>query len=122
MKQEFDRRSRLEEFRRAINYEAKLYCNVDEAFSQGKAADFLQQLTKSWQMSEDDVIATQIKDVQDTIDKQLRQYVIRFLKLQQIPFDEAEVKQRWDTLSDKEKDEIADGVLAYMQEREKRQD
>lgn len=56
MKQDFHRQDRLEEFRVALNYEAKLLCGVDEAYDVEKAADFLQQLSKSWKMSEDDVI------------------------------------------------------------------
>jgi len=119
MKQDFDRADRLEKFRRAINYEAKLYCNVDEAFSIEKAADFLQQLTRSWRMNDNEVIAATTQRVRGTIDKQLREYVLQFADEMKIPFDEAEIKQRWDTLTDEEKSEIADGMLAYMQEHEK---
>ncbi len=120
MKQDFDRVDRLEKFRRAVNYEAKLYCNVDEAFSIGKAADFLQQLTRSWRMNEDEVIAATTQRVRGTIDKQLREYVLQFADAMKIPFDEAEIKQRWDTLTDEEKSKIADGMLAYMQEHGKK--
>ena len=72
MKQEFDR---LEEFRKAINYEAKLYCNVDEAYTREKAAELLQQLTKSWKMNEEDVITVTTQRVCDTIDKIGRAHV-----------------------------------------------
>lgn len=118
-KHEFDRLDRLEEFRKAINYEAKLYCGVDEAFSREKAADFLQQLAKSWKMNEDDVIATTTQRVRGTIDKQLRNYVLRFLNVMKIPFSEEKIKERWEALSDAEKNEVVDGVISYLQENKK---
>lgn len=121
MKQEFDRRRRLEEFRRAVNYEAKLYCNVDEAFSQEKAADFLQQLTKSWKMDEDDVITVTTQRVCDTIDRQLRNYVLQFADAMGIPFNEAEIKQRWETFSAKDKNEAVDGVISYLREHNRKE-
>jgi len=85
MKQDFHRPDKLEEFRRAVNFEAKLFCNVDEAYDLKKAADFLHQLSKSWKMSEDDVITTMVKSAEDMIDKQLRMYVLRFLDMMKIP-------------------------------------
>lgn len=112
MKQEFDR---LEQFRMMLNAQAKICCNVGEAYDREKAADFLQQLTQSWKMGENDVIATITKEVLDIVDKKTCYYVVQFLRLQQISFNEAEVKQRWNTLSGKEKNEIANDVLAYMQ-------
>ena len=111
MKQEFDR---LEEFRKAINYEAKLYCNVDEAYTREKAAELLQQLTKTWKMTEDDVITVTTQRVCDTIDKQLRNYVLRFMDLEKIPYSEQEIKQRWEVLSNIEKNEVVDGVINYL--------
>ena len=116
MKQEFDRADRLEEFRRAINYEAKLYCNVDDAFDREKAADFLQQLVKSWTMNEDYVITVTTQRVCDTINKQLRNYVLQFADAMGIPFDEAKIKHRWETLSAKDRNEAVDGVISYLQE------
>ena len=67
MKQDFHRQDRLEEFRAALNYEAKLLCGVDEAYDMDKAADFLQQLSKSWKMSEDDVITITTQRVGDMV-------------------------------------------------------
>lgn len=116
MKHQFDRLDKLEEFRRAINYEAKLYCNVDEAFDREKAADFLQRLVKSWKMNEDDVITVTTQRVSDTIDKQLRNCVLQFADAMGIQFDESEIKQRWETLSTKDKNEVVDGVISYLQE------
>ena len=121
MKQDFHRQDRLEEFRSALNYEAKLLCGVDEAYDMEKAAEFLQQLSKSWKMSEDDVITITTKRVGDTIDKQLRMYVLRFLDVMKIPHSKERIKERWGTLSTEEKDEVVDGVIDYMQ-RNKRSD
>lgn len=114
MKQEFDRTDRLEKFRDAINAQAKLYCGVDNAYDREKAADFLQQLVKSWRMDADSVITTMTRETQDIVDKQLRQYVIRFLELEQIPFDEAEIKRRWDVLTVEQKNEVVDGIINHM--------
>ncbi len=114
MKQDFDRVDRLEEFRRAINYEAKLYCNADEAFSKKKAADFLQQLTRSWRMNEDEVIAATTQRVRGTIDRHLRKYVLQFADAMNIPYDEVEIKQRWNTLSEEDRNDVVDGVIAYL--------
>lgn len=111
MKQEFDR---LEEFRKAINYEAKLYCNVDEAYTREKTAELLQRLAKSWKMNEDDVIAVTTQRVCDTIDKQLRNYVLRFMDLESIPYSELEIKQRWEALTTQEKDAVLNGIINHM--------
>lgn len=116
MKQEFDR---LEEFRKAINYEAKLYCNVDEAYTREKAAEFLQQLTKSWKMNAEDVITVTTQRVCDTIDKQLRDYVLRFMDLEKIPYSEQGIKQRWEALTSREKNEVIDGIINYMNKHRK---
>lgn len=82
MKPLFDKTDKIEKFQKAINYEAKLLCNVDEAFTREKAADLLQRLVRSWQMDEYDVTMTTIQSVQDTIDKRLRGYVLRFMDLE----------------------------------------
>lgn len=119
MKESFH--SRLIEFRDALNAEAKLCCNVDNAYDLDKAADFLQQLSKSWKMSEDDVITITTQRVGDMVDKQLRMYVLRFLDMMKIPHSEERIKERWGTLSTEEKDEVVDGVIDYMQ-RNKRSD
>lgn len=111
MKQEFDR---LEEFRKAINYEAELYCNVDEAYTREKAAELLQRLVKSWKMKEDDVITVTTQRVCDTIDKQLRNYVLRFMDLARIPYSELEIKQRWEALTTQEKDVVLNGIINHM--------
>ncbi len=114
MKQDFHRQDKLEEFRTAINYETKLLYGVDEAYDPEKAADFLQQLSKSWKMSPDDVITITTQRVGDTIDKQLRDYVLRFADMMGIRFNEAEIKQRWETLSAKDKNYTVDGVISYL--------
>jgi len=119
MKQGFHRQDKLEEFRRAVNFEAKLYCNVDEAYDSEKAADFLQQLSKSWKMSEDDVITTMVQSVEDTIDKQLRMYVLRFLDIMGIPHSPEKIKKRWGELSQEAKNEVTDGIINYMDEHKK---
>lgn len=119
MKQAFHRPDKLEEFRTALNYEAKLLCGVDEAYDLEKAADFLQQLSKSWKMSEDDVITITTQRVGDTIDKQLRMYVLRFMDMMEIPYSEEKIKERWGTLSAEAKSEVVDGVIDYMQRNKK---
>ena len=119
MKQDFDKLDRLEEFRRAINYETKLYCNVDEAYDREKAADYLQRLAKSWRMAADDVISATINNVMDTLDKQFRMYVLRFLDMLKIPHSKEQIKERWANLSTAEKNEVIDGVINYMQRNKK---
>ncbi len=114
MKQAFHNQDKLEEFRRAINYEVKLYCGVDEAYDSEKAADFIQQLSKSWKMSEDDVISTMVQSVKDTIDKQSRMYVLRFLDMMKIPHSSEKIKERWGELSQAAKDEIVDGTINHL--------
>ena len=114
MKPLFDKTDKIEKFQKAINYEAKLLCNVDEAFTREKAADLLQRLVRSWQMDEYDVTMTTIQSVQDTIDKRLRGYVLRFMDLEKIPYSEQEIKRRWEVLSNIEKNEVVDGVINYL--------
>lgn len=111
MKQEFDR---LEEFRKAINYEGKLYCNVDEAYTREKAAELLQQLVKSWKMDEENVITVTTQRVCNTIDKQFRDYVLRFMDLERIPYSEQEIKRRWEALTTQEKDVVLNGIINYI--------
>ena len=95
MKQAFDRPTpeRLKEFKDAINAETLLFCNVKDAYDDEKALAFLERLTVSWRMSTDRVITEMVSFVCDGLDKRLRYYVMQFLKLQQIPFDEEEVKR-----------------------------
>ena len=119
MKPLFDKTDKIEKFQKAINYEAKLLCNVDEAFTREKAADLLQRLVRSWQMDEYDVTMTTIQSVQDTIDKRLRGYVLRFMDLEKIPYSEQEIKQRWETLTSQEKNEVIDGIINHMNEHRK---
>lgn len=116
MKQEFDRPTpeRLREFKDAINAETLLFCNVKDAYNDEKALAFLERLTVNWRMSTDRVITEMVSSVCDGLDKRLRYYVMQFLKLQQIPFDEAEAKQKWATLSDDEKSKIVEGVIVCM--------
>lgn len=110
---------KLRAFRDALNYEAKLYCNVDDAYDMEKANDFLNQLTKSWKMDADSVIANTIKRVQDILDKQSRMYVLRFLDMMNIPYSKEEIKDRWEHLSDAEKDKVIKGVIKCLQEGDK---
>lgn len=65
-------------------------------------------------MNEDEVIAATTQRVRGTIDKQLRKYVLQFADAMKIPFDVAEIKQRWNTLSAEDKNEVVDGVIAYL--------
>ena len=118
MKQDFHRQDRLEEFRSALNYEAKLLCGVDEAYDMEKAADFLQQLSKSWKMSEDDVITITTQRVGDTIDRQLRMYVLRFLSMMEIPHSPEKIKERWETLPPEAKNEVVDGIISHLRANE----
>lgn len=111
MKREIDK---LEEFRLALNVEAKSACGVENAFSREEAEATLQRLIKSWRMDKDRVIATMVHMAQGTLDKQFRSYVLRFLELEKIPYSEQEIKQRWETLTSKEKNEVLDGIINHM--------
>lgn len=118
MKHQFDKPSseRLKEFKDAINAETRLFCNVKDAYDDEKALAFLERLTVSWRMSTDRVITEMVSSVCDGLDKRLRYYVMQFLKLQQIPFDEEEVNQKWATLSGDEKNKIVENVIAYIKQ------
>lgn len=118
MKHQFDSLTpeRLKAFKDAINAETQLLCNVKDAYDDEKALAFLEQLTVSWKMSTDRVITEMVSSVRDGLDKRLRYYVLQFLKLQQISFDEEEVKQKWATLSDDEKNKIVEDIIAYMKQ------
>lgn len=111
MKRRFDEADKIEAFRVAINCEAKLLCNVDDAFSQEKASDLLEQLTKSWKMD--------LVRVQNTIDKRLLNYVLRFMDLEKIQYTEQEIRQELGTLSATEKCEVVDGIVDYLNNRKR---
>lgn len=119
MKRQFDEADKIEAFREAINCEAKLLCNVDDAFSQEKASDLLEQLTKSWRMDEDNVIKITLVRVQNTIDKRLLNYVLRFMDLEKIQYTEQEIRQELGTLSAAEKCEVVDGIVDYLNNRKR---
>lgn len=114
IKQGFHSQDKLEIFKDALNIQAKLYCNVDNAFDLEKAADYLQQLTKSWRMAEDDVITTMVNNVKDILDKQSRMYVLRFLDIMRIPYSKEQIKERWRSLSAEDKREVTEGIISYL--------
>lgn len=119
MKQRFDEADKIEAFRVAINCEAKLLCNVDDAFSQEKASGLLKQLAKSWRMDEDNVIKITLVRVQNTIDRRLLNYVLRFMDLEKIQHSEQEIKQKLETLSAEEKYEVVEGIVGYLNSQER---
>ena len=106
---------RLSEFRAALNIQAKLYCNIDNAYSMEKAEDYLNQLAKAWKMDIDSVITVMVKETRDLVDKRFRMYVLQFLDMMKIPHSEGQIKERWANLSIAEKNEVIDGVIDYMQ-------
>ena len=118
MKPSFDR---LSEFRAALNIQAKLYCNIDKAYSMEKAEDYLNQLAKAWKMDTDSVISAMVKETQGIVDKRFRLYILQFLNMMKIPHSEEQIKEQWGTLSVAEKNEVVDGIIDYLQ-RNKRND
>lgn len=121
MKHRFDKPTpeRLKEFKDAINAETRLFCNVKDAYDDDKALAFLEQLTMNWKMSTDRVIAKMVSSVYSGLDKRLRYYVLQFADAVGIKYDKDKIMQRWDTLTDAEKNEIADGVINYMDEHQR---
>lgn len=78
MKQKFDKPTpeRLKVFKDAINADARLFCNVKDAYDDERALAFLERLTVSWRMSADHVITQMVSSVRDRLDKRLRYHVL----------------------------------------------
>jgi len=121
MKQEFDKPTpeRLKAFKDTINAETRLYCNVQNAYDDERALAFLEQLTVSWKMSADRVITKMVSSVRDELDKQLRYHVLQFADAVGIKYDKDKIIRRWNTLTDAEKNEIADGIIDYLNKHKK---
>ena len=121
MKRQFDRPTpeRLKEFKDAINAEARLFCNAKDAYDDEKALAFLEQLTVSWKMSTDRVITEMVSSVRDGLDKRLRYRVLRFADAVGIKYDKGKIMRRWDTLTDAEKNGIADEIIDYLNKHKK---
>lgn len=121
MKPKFDKPTpeRLKEFKDAINAETRLFCNVKDAYDDDKALAFLERLTASWKMSTDHVITEMVSSVRDGLDKRLRYHVLQFADAVGIKYDKDKIMRRWNTLTDAEKNEIADGIIDYLNKRKK---
>ena len=121
MKPKFDKPTpeRLKEFKDAINAETRLLCNVKNAYDDEKALAFLEELTVSWKMSTDHVITEMVSSVRDGLDKRLRYYVLRFADAVGIKYDKGKIMRRWDTLTDAEKNGIANEIIDYLNKHKK---
>lgn len=121
MKPKFDKPTpeRLKEFKDAINAETRLLCNVKNAYDDEKALAFLEELTVSWKMSTDRVITEMVSFVRVGLDKRLRYYVLRFADAVGIKYDKDKIMRRWDTLTDAEKNGIADEIIGYLNKHKK---
>lgn len=116
MKHQFDRPTpeRLKEFKDAINAETRLLCNVKNAYDDEKALAVLEELTMSWKMSTDRVITEMVSFVRNGLDKRLRYHVLQFADAVGLEYDKDKIMRRWNTLTDTEKNEIADGIIDYL--------
>ncbi len=116
MKQKFDKPTpeRLKVFKDAINVEARLFCSVKDAYDDEKALEFLKRLTVSWKMSTDQVITQMVSSARDGLDKRLRYHVLQFADMVGIKYDKEQIMLRWNTLTASEKDEIATGIIDYL--------
>ena len=111
MKQGFDK---IDVFTKALNIQAKLYCNVDNAYSKTQAIVCLKQLAKSWRMDDDYVILTLVGAVQSEIDARLRYMVEQVTDSLQFPMEKGEFRQRWDNMSQEEKMKLVDCITALV--------
>ena len=116
MKQKFDKPTpeRLKVFKDAINAEARLFCNVKDAYDDERALAFLERLTISWRMSADQVITQMVSSARDGLDKRLRYHVLQFADSVGIRYNKEQIMLRWNTLTASEKDEIATGIIDYL--------
>lgn len=118
MKQGFDK---LNAFRRSLNVLAKLYCNKTDAYSEAGAEVELKKLMEQWHCSEDYVILSVYQMAQSVVDKQLRYMMQQMINKLQLPVKEEDFIRDWENFCQKEKRELVDNAISYLERMKRRE-